>query len=197
MRGYSGSTLLVFAWALMAACGSSNNLQERTQFTHLDSLTDTYLVLQDSALHAWNRVVKAETEKTEALRYLVEQLDTLAQSSIVAVFRQRIDQLERIRFTPKSVSNRDVISEYDQACQSILVDLASAAATYAHQPLVANRLTWINQLQASIFSHRQYYDSVAEAFNRFVEQHAHELREIERNAHLERKPLFNTEVPVR
>ena len=197
MKGYLGGLVLIFIWAILTACGSSNNLQERTQFTHLDSLTDTYLVLQDSALHAWNRVMKAETEKTEALRYFVDQLDTLAQGGLMAALKSRIDQLERIRFTAKSVGNPDVISEYDLACQSILADLTHAAATHAHQPQVAGKLDWLQQLHASIFSHRHYYDSVAEAFNQFVEQHAHELKEIERNNHLERKPLFNTESTVR
>lgn len=181
---------------VLLACSSSNNFQEKTSFTHLDSLTDTYLVLQDSVLQSWNRVLKVESEKSKTLQGLLSELshDRDVDPFVLASLNDQLNQLERIRFTPKTLGNPHVVTEYDRACSLIvqqLHGLSNAKMSDASKKF-EGALSWFGEIQVTSLTHRAYYDSLAHVFNQFIETHRAELNEIERN-HLDNKPLFKVD----
>ncbi len=188
------SVAFIGLYCALMGCGSSGNIQERTQFTRLDSLTDEYLVLQDSVLQSWNRVVKTETDRSRVLKALVQQLAHSANSPTIESLQTQVAQLEKIRFTPKSISNPHVVDEYDEACKNLLEhihQLSEKAGALAHSEDFMQQVQSAERASLKSFFQRARYDSLASSFNAFVESNWNELKEIERNAHLERKPLFN------
>lgn len=179
-------------------CSTSSNLQEKTKFTKIDSLTDTYLVLQDSLLQSWNRMVKAESEKTQGLQEVLAQLSpNLDDQEMAEAFQSRIEQLERIRFTQKSLGNMHVVDEYDRAFESIVEDLQRLKGEMLDADLqtLFSKVEMISKSQQQKLLQRSHYDSLAAAFNQFVETNKKYLEEIERNVHLESKPLFKADTP--
>lgn len=192
--------LLSSSVILLLACSSSNNFQEKTNFTHLDSLTDTYLILQDSVLQSWNRVLKAESEKSKTLQTLLSELsrDREVDAFVLSSLHDQLNQLEKIRFTPKTLGNPHVVTEYDRACSLIVQQLQELSATKMKDASEGfqGALLWFGEMQGSSLTHRAYYDSLASVFNDFIEAHRAELGEIEHKP-LDSKPLFKADTAQR
>jgi hypothetical protein len=191
----------VLGWAILG-CSSSHSLQERTKFTHLDSLTDTYLTLQDSVLQSWNRVLKLESDKSKTLQELISQVTSGSgiEPGMVESLKTQLAQLEKIRFNTSTLSNPHVVNEYDQACQSLvqaLVELAKTRTDFAPPHSFVSDIHWMEKVDRLSFVQRNYYDSLAQAFNRFVEANRTALKEIERSGHLDTKPLFKSDTAGR
>ncbi len=191
------SAIFLVVITILTACSSSTSLREKTNFTHLDSLTDTYLVLQDSVLQSWNRVIKTESEKSKTLEQLLAHLSTTQiDSDLINSLDEQVQQLEKIRFTPKTLWNSHVVNEYDESCSLLIqriTDLSSKEAEISSSKDYQTAINWINQIQNLSTSHRLYYDSLAQRFNQFVEKHREALKEMERNGQLDNKPLFKVD----
>ena len=176
-------------------CGSNTNTAERTFFTKEDSITDTYLTLQDTLHNAWNILIKDESQKVKDLNTLVEHLmmgDQFEKSTLTSL-DERIHQLVNIRITPKSLANPYVVDEYDFACNSIVAEVLALAETKPElmtdkyvQKLVDN----IRNADQRVSLFRENYDSIAELFNSFLESNREMLKEIDRKFNLEKRPLF-------
>ena len=70
-----GFRIVMIGWAVsMAACNGKNATAKMGEFTKADSLTETYLMLQDSMLQSWNVMVKDENEKIRAMHDLLHSL---------------------------------------------------------------------------------------------------------------------------
>lgn len=178
------------AIGILIGCSSSTGIQERTQFSRLDSLTDTYLILQDSVLQSWNRVVRDEHERTEAMREMIEKLkrSTMADDQQIASYRASFEQLDRIRFTQKTMIDPYVVEEYDRACTELSQTLTKIAGTSAE---LQTTVEWLQTSKVDHYYHRFYYDSLARSFNRFVFENKSELAELSNAGQLEEKPLFS------
>lgn len=189
------------AFSILLGCGSPQNLQEKTRFTRLDSLTDTYLVLQDSVLQSWNRVVRVETEKSKTLAGMIDEIARNGvEASVVKSLQTQLDQLEKIRFSASTLSNPHVVNEYDQACESLfqaIFQLAQSKVEMVSARGFQKQLEWIYSMKELTLKQRFYYDSLALRFNTFVENNQADLKEMERNGVLELKPLFKADTAER
>lgn len=174
---------------LTSGCNTTHTTQDPTQFTKLDSLTDIYLVLHDSVLASWNKVVRNEVDKEAILNELMRKSKALPSmdSSTIGSIQSRIEQLQRIRFTQKSMVNHYVVEEYDRACISLLEELVNLSANDLEIEIIIER---IEDLQQSSYENRYYYDSLAKHFNTFVNLNAPVLRESGNANELLEKPLF-------
>jgi hypothetical protein len=65
---------------LFLSCDSKKQ-QDGTTFTRIDSLTDMYLVLQDSLLDTWNLMIKDDNQKIKAMKSLLHELEVGGQFS--------------------------------------------------------------------------------------------------------------------
>jgi hypothetical protein len=165
------------------------------QFTKEDSLTDRYLILQDSLLQAWNLLVNDDNQKLKDAHHLLHELSKgkQAEEQILAVLSHRLEQLQRIRFTQKTMANPDVIEEYDFASASLLTELLTLASTsphYEQNPVLQSLVTDIRMAEERIGLLRENYDHAAHRYNGFLQHHRAIMKSIDENCTLERKAIF-------
>ena len=111
----------------MLGCGRTATSSEKTNFTHTDSLTETFLTFQDTLLHSWNLLAKDEHEKLDALEKALHGLIRLSatETSQISTLHNRLDQLKQIHITQKTLSNPYVVEEYDFASSSLISEVLS------------------------------------------------------------------------
>ncbi|MFM9838279.1 MAG: hypothetical protein ACKVOQ_08455 [Cyclobacteriaceae bacterium] len=194
IKKYSTFGLLVGSFALLS-CGRSATSNEKTSFTRIDSLTETYLTLQDTLLHSWNILIKDEQEKMNSVNAALDHLKklTLPDPSQLASLSTRFEQLKQLHLTQKTLSNQYVIEEYDFATNSLISEILSISD--ANPALLQNKdlLNLIDKIKiadqrTSIY--RLGYDSIAYQLNVFIEKNKLLLRDVD-NGSLEKKPMFS------
>ncbi|MCE2995340.1 MAG: hypothetical protein ACK5RG_00250 [Cyclobacteriaceae bacterium] len=184
----AGSTLIL-------SCGRTATSSEKTNFTHADSLTETFLTFQDTLLHSWNRLAKEEHEKLDALEKALHGLIRLsaAEPTQITSLHNRLDQLKQIHITQKTLSNPYVVEEYDFASTSLISEVLSLMETnptiISDQDLV-DLIDAIKLTDQQIGEYRISYDSIATAFNSFIEKNRPFLKDADHN-NLEKRPIFN------
>lgn len=170
--------------AIACACSTSNSIHEHTStFSKADSLTDVYLVLSDSVLQSWNRIVSTEMDKTRTLQEVINDLDAAAllTDELRESFQVRMEQIEKIRFTQETVSDPQIVEDYDLAFDALVNDIEKLTKDNGE----------FKFLQEHSIINRLSYDSLARSFNQFVQKNKSMLKDIDTdNTELETKPLF-------
>lgn len=192
----------LFLVSLLAACGvvclncgtNTSTLQE-TAFTREDSITDRFLVLQDSLLLAWNLMMNDDNQKIKAMHHLVHELMVSGQENNeeLGVYEERLEQLSRLRYTPKTMANLDVIEEYDFASNALvteLIALAESRKEFSYNPTLQQITDDIRLADQRMINYRIEYDAIAAVYNRFIEENHHVLKLIDKKASFEKKPMF-------
>jgi hypothetical protein len=191
---YSFLAIIVGAVSLIS-CGRSTTSNEKTTFTREDSLTETYLSLQDTLLHSWNLLIKDEQEKMDAVNATIHQLEQLSipnHSQLTSV-ASRFEQLKSLHITQKSLSNQYVVEEYDFATNSLISEILSLSESridLAQNIELTQLIDKIKSADERTSIYRLSYDSIANEFNAFLEKNKSSLKDID-NGKLEKKPLFS------
>jgi len=192
----SHSTLIFVTGALLLSVGcNSKKHSDPTAFTKIDSLTDTYLALQDSMVDTWNMMIKDDNKKIRAMRGLIHELEIGGQyaKGELKSYEQRVEQLSRIRYTPKTMWNTDVIEEYDFASSSLVTELIALAESYTAFSYNTTLQKLVEEIRAAdlrVENYRADYDAIALQYNKFIEENNELLKEIADNGKLDKKPLF-------
>jgi hypothetical protein len=194
VRKYTSLGLLLGALALIS-CGRSATSNEKTAFTHIDSLTETYLSLQDTLLHSWNVLIKDEQEKINAVDAAMEHLKRLSlpDPSHFASLSTQFEQLKQIHLTQKTLSNPYVIEEYDFASNSLISELLSLSESNPSLLQSKDFFNLIDKIKSAdqrTSIYRLGYDSIAYEFNAFLEKNKLLLQDIDKNGSLEKRPVF-------
>ena len=179
---------------LFLSCDSKKQ-SDNTAFTRIDSLTDMYLVLQDSLLDTWNLMIKDDNQKIKAMKSLLHELEVGGQFSHEELYslEQRIDQLIKIRYTPKTMWNADVVEEYDFASNSLvteLISLAESHSAFSYNKVMQQLVEDIRAADLRVEHYRLQYDTLAMTYNSFLEDHQDFLKEIDDSGSPGKKPLF-------
>jgi hypothetical protein len=171
--------------AIACACSTSNSIHEHTTFSKADSLTDAYLVLSDSVLQSWNRILSNEIDKSRSLQEIITDLDnaSLLSDELRESFQVRMEQLEKIRFTQATIEDPQIVEDYDLAFQSIVDDLAKITKDDTN--------SLFKYLQDHAEMNRLSYDKFARSFNEFLKEYRTVLEDINSNNELDAKPLFH------
>lgn len=179
-----------------SACHSPQPRENTTSFTKIDSLTETYLILQDSLLHAWNVMVWDEQEKTKAMHgllHLMHDQEGFDDQQLITL-EQRLGQLDRIRFTQKSLANSYVIEEYDFASNSLvseILSLAEADSEFIKNIQVQRLVDKVKITDQRVSEYRSSYDRVATIYNEFLEKYGDYLRDLDKDYAGEKRALFH------
>ncbi len=188
--------IVVICWvAGLMSCGGKNSAEKKGDFTKIDSLTENYLTLQDSMLHSWNVMAKDENEKIRSMHKLLHSLlasQHYDKDQLVSL-EQRLDQLERIRFTQKTMSNPHVVEEYDFASNSLISELISIAEADPKFSESAELQTVVDRIRTAdqrVDIYRSDYDAATNGFNRFVEKYGEFLKDIDQKGNPHKRPLF-------
>lgn len=187
---------LALTAAALSGCGRSATSTKKTSFSTADSLTDRYLSLQDTLVHVWNKLIHDENERISAIEKVLTELNKQSGESSLNSLETRFGQIKELRITPKTLSNSDVLEEYDFAHESLISELMAASSnpSIINQPSFQQLLDNIKIAEGHINLNRSDYDSIAQAFNDFLEKHKATLKEIDQTCNLEKRPLFNSVV---
>jgi len=167
-----------------------------TTYTQIDSLTDTYLLLKDSLLNTWNRMLYDDNQRIQAMKSIIHELKVTRETDldVLQSLDYRIDQLHRIRYTQKTMTNTDVVEEYDFASNSLVAEiiaLAESIPSYAYNSTLRQLVETVRLADQRIETHRADYDAAAQTYNQFIEANKHLLKEIDQSATFEKKHLFS------
>ena len=181
--------------AALICCCTGKPSGQTPAYTKIDSLTDTYLLLKDSILNTWNRMMYDDNQRIKAMKAIIHELKVTREidQDVLNKLDYRIDQLLRIRYTPKTMTNTDVVEEYDFASNSLVVEiitLTESYPAYAYNSVLQQLLDVIRQTDQRIEAHRIQYDEAALAYNQFIEANKNHLHEIDQSLTPEKKPLF-------
>lgn len=187
--------LFICCAAGWASCNNRTSALERNNYTHIDSLTDTYLNLQDSLLIAWNVMAKDENEKLRSIHEVLQAMSSsdLFNKNLVASLEQRLEQVKRIRFNQKTIANPHVVEEYDFASNSLIseiVSLAESNLTFIQKKELQSLIDAIKEADQRVNYFRSDYDFIAQKFNLFLDDHQSHIKEIDQNAINGKRPLF-------
>jgi hypothetical protein len=187
--------VLICCAAGWVACGGRNTHEKKGDFTKIDSLTETYLTLQDSMLQTWNVMVNDENEKIRSMHELLHALlpSRKDDKDQLVSLEQRLDQLERIRFTQKTMSSPHIVEEYDFASNSLISELLSlteADPKFSENTELQTLVDRIRIADQRVNIYRSDYDVATTDFNRFLEKYRDYLKEIDQNSNPQKRPLF-------
>ena len=179
-------------------CGNKTEAVEDLSYSHADSITEVYLMLQDSLHDTWSMMLSDDNEKIKAMKSLVHEMKIGTQFTPekLAALEERIDQLASIRYTPKTMTNIDVVEEYDFASNSLVTELVSMAESlpsFSYNTTIQKLVEEIRSADMRVENYRADYDSVALAYNRFIEQHITSIKEIIEEDTVMKKALFTSD----
>ncbi|MBL0742808.1 hypothetical protein [Chryseolinea lacunae] len=180
---------------VVMSCGEKKTEGPETTFTRIDSLTDSYLALQDSMLQSWNMMINDDNQKVSAMHNLLHELivSTPDKREQLKEYEERLNQLSRLRYTQKSMGNADVVEEYDFASTSLITELISMAETkaeFTYNTTLQKLVDDIRMADQRVNNYRAEYDLITARYNTFLDKNRADLKEINHGDSLELKPLF-------
>jgi hypothetical protein len=189
-----GIALLSCCFLLLLSCGEKQ-ANTPIHFTKADSLTETYLALQDTMLHSWNVMINDDNQKLEAMHNLLHELivSASADPALLKSYQERLFQLKRLRYTQKTMANNDVVEEYDFASNTLvseLLALAESQRQFAYNTTLQKLADEIRLAETRVGEFREQYDLITTRYNAFVENNQKFLKEVDSDSFLEKKPLF-------
>jgi hypothetical protein len=194
-RTYLPGIIFSFSLLLFFACGEKRKHDANpANFTKADSLTETYLALQDSMLRAWNIMINDDNQKIEAMHNLLHELRVSGSpgQEELKEFEQRLEKLKAERYTQKTMANEDVVAEYDFASKSLvseLIAMAESQKQFAYNPTLQKLVDMIRTSDDRVAEYRETYDAITETYNEFVHENGEFLSESASDS-FEAKPLF-------
>jgi predicted transcriptional regulator len=184
---------LAVAVTMLAACKKKSAPQ--TDFTKADSLTDTYLALQDTMLQVWNTMMHDDNRKLKAMEHLLHELRVSSpeKRDELQSYEHRLDDLVKMRYDQQSMSDAEVVSGYDFASNSLVAELVAVAESqkqFPYNPTLQQLVDSIRAADQRVINYRDEYDEIASRFNHFIDRYKDHLEDLRSDSFLEKKPLF-------
>lgn len=192
MRVLTGFLTLLIT---LAFCRCTRPDDGNVVYSTEDYVTENYLAYQDSLVHAWNMMISDDNDKLSSLHELLGELRNAGDASneyVLVKFEERLSQLHRIRYTQKSMSNADVIEEYDFASTSLVREvlaLAESGSAFPTHFRIQQLVEEIRLAEERIENYRADYDDLVTHYNFFLEINKKHLGQVNRDS-LRKKPLF-------
>lgn len=194
MTGKIAGTMLVCCFILLTGCGKKPE-NNPTTFTKADSLTDFYLLLQDSMLRSWNMMMNDDNQKIVAMHNLLQELMLLSSESDeqYAAYKNQLDRLADMRYDRTSLAKPDIVEEYDFASNLLvneLVSLAESSPDFAYNRKMQQLVEHIRIADQRVNVFREEYDAVTARYNAFIQANQSYLADIAATDSMDVKPLF-------
>ena len=183
------------AGVVFSACDSKKPEESKITFTRADSLTEIYLMLQDSLHDSWNLMITDDNRKIKCMKNLLHEVQIGGQfvPGELQSYEHRVDQLCRIRYTSKNMWNADIVEEYDFASSSLvteLIALAESYTAYSYNTTLQKLVEEIRDADLRVENYRAEYDAIAMRYNQFIDENHGLLKDIADKETLDKKPLF-------
>ncbi|MEX2232693.1 MAG: hypothetical protein WD824_11060 [Cyclobacteriaceae bacterium] len=195
-KNYFSSGIFMMVCCLFALTNCEKKAAVQSGFTKADSLTETYLALQDSMLQAWNTMMHDDNRKIKAMQHLLHELNVSSpeKRDELKTYEERLSDLIALRYDQHSMSNTEIVTEYDFASNSLITELISLAESqkeFAYNTTIQKLADSIRAADQRVNNYRAEYDLVASRFNKFIDRNKGMLKEIDEDSFLEKKPLFH------
>ena len=189
------SQFVLLAFGLILFCSCEKRSVRETSFTKADSLTGTYLALQDTMLQAWNAMIHDDNRKIKAMNDLVRELIVSfpEKRDELKALEVRLEHLNAMRYDQHSMADTELVIEYDFASNSLvteLIVLAEAQKEFAYNSAFQGLVDTIRAADQRVNNYRDEYDEIASSFNAFIESNREMLTDIRNDSGFEKKPLF-------
>jgi septal ring factor EnvC (AmiA/AmiB activator) len=176
-------------WMMFLVAGCGKGAEEHTNFTKADSLTETYLALQDTMLQVWNTMIHDDNRKIKAMHHLLHELQVTnpESSEDLENIEDRLKDLSGMRYDQQSISNAELVSEYDFASNSLVSELISLAESQQQFPYNTTMQKLVESIRAAdqrVINYREEYDDIAMRFNRFIDRYRGNLEDMESDSAL-------------
>ncbi|GIV36079.1 MAG: hypothetical protein KatS3mg032_0458 [Cyclobacteriaceae bacterium] len=191
----TGIILLCAGTSLVLLCCRKQQ-EQVTHFTRADSVTHQYLEFKDSLMDTWNLLLHEDNSRIAAVKRVIQELQAseATDRDFLNALMGRADQLLRIRFTPKTLSNTDVIEEYDFAATSVITEAIAASERlpdFASRQQLQEQINQIRRHDSLLQAYRLKYDRIATRYNAFLDLNKEILKEIDKTATDDKRPLFH------
>lgn len=186
---------LSVVWSLLMFAGCDHKPMEASDFTKADSLTETYLALQDTMLEVWNTMIHDDNRKIKAMHSLLHELTVSLpeKRDELEGYQARLDELLTLRYDQHSMWDADIVTQYDFASSSLVTELVALAEAQTQFPYNTTLQKLVDSIRAAderVMNYRLEYDEVASRLNGFIERNKNQLDDIDLDSFLEKKPLF-------
>lgn len=192
----SSRILFISSCCLFSLAGCDSKKPEGDNgFTKADSVTETYLALQDTTLQVWNSMMHDDNRKIKTMEHLLHELmiSNPEKREDLEAFQERLDDLASMRYDQGSMSDANLVSEYDFVSNSLVSELLSLAESqkeFAYNTILQKLTDSIRAADQRVMNYRAEYDMIARRFNKFIERNNTLLKEIDEDSFIEKKPLF-------
>ncbi len=178
----------------MLCCAKKVDIHHTT-FTKADSVTDIYLSLHDSVLRSWNMMIHDDNQKLKAMRNLLHELQVTSSSDSLGVYDEKLDHLKESRYDVQSMSDRNVIQQYDQLSRQLTSDIISIAeerSEFEYNTTLQKLVQEIRIADQRIDLFKSEYDAITKKFNTFLQANKNYLSEVGQKDSLGVRPLFHS-----
>jgi hypothetical protein len=140
-------------------------------------------------------MINDDNQKIQAMHNLIHELmvSNPELREELSSYEERLSQLERLRYTPKTMANNDVVEEYDFASNALVSEimaLAESQTEYSYNTTLQKLTDRIREADQRMATYREEYDAIVSAYNSFLEKNKNYLHEIDATSSFEKRPLF-------
>ena len=188
------SALFLLVMSGIMCCAKRGDIYYTT-FTKADSVTDTYLSLQDSVLRSWNMMIHDDNQKIKTLRNLLHELQVTTLDDTLNVYTEKLDHLKELRYDEQTMWDRSVIEQYDQVSRQLsndLISIAEARSEFNYNATLQKLVQEIRVADQRIDLFKSEYDVITTKFNTFLRANRDYLIEIGQKDSLALRPLFQS-----
>lgn len=192
---YFSGVFMILGSLFSLCCCEKEQKAKQTEFTKADSLTESYLALKDSLLQTWNTMMHDDNRKIKAMQHLLHELaiSNPEKQEALNKYEHRLQNLANSRYDQNSISNTEVVTEYDFASNSLVTELISLAESeneFAYNTTLQKLADEIRASDQRVNNYREDYDLIASEYNRFIVRNRLLLKEIDENPFQDTTPLF-------
>lgn len=160
-----------------------------------DSLMIKYRALLDSVDTNWNIMIADDDDKHVLMKRLLLEVsytnnyDKARFEELTAL----VDQLQPMRYSQSTMSDSDLIDQYDSATWDLtdqIIQFAREHPRYADYPLMEELIDDINAKNNYVLMHRIHYDTWVKELNAFKENNAEKLMHEDPSIEPNSMPIF-------
>lgn len=146
-------------------------------------------------LEAWNSMIHDDNRKIKAMHHLLQELKRSNPEDLTELesLEIRLAQLASLRYDQASITDPELVSEYDFASNALVTEiiaLAEAQQDFSRDQLLQELVDSIRAADQRVIPYRQDYDRTAARFNAFIDRNKEVLEQIDSQTFVQKRPLF-------
>ena len=194
MKKLIGILFVVIAALFLSNCKRTSKPSGSEQ-KEIDALVNALMVLEDSVDSAWEVMINDDDEKIQFMKRLLLEVSytNIYNKDRFEELNQMIEDLQGLRYDRNTMSNSDLIDQYDSATFEVtghIFEFVTDHPSYDQFPLMEELISDINDKNGMILIYRVHYDGFAIERNKVVQDNNDGLSQRLSESDLQLLPLF-------